>query len=665
MKRETSCITSLAIIDYIEQKTGSPVYNLVQNLDPEIDEYGDPLYYLKDPNNWISCRVMARLFNRACHLLKDETAPSKIARHAIQNAALGCGHRLVFRAIGSHHEALARAQELNDRWSANKTIQVIRQSQNHAVLRVHWHPHVHVNRYVCEYNMGLYRYLPLLWGDPPLRIKQPACVFSGSPYCEYRLRWQYRPRFFSFLFGFRASRKLLMEIVDEMMADKRLIRQKYEEVYLLNRQLTIKKQEVVAVQETSKAILSILDLEQLLDVILPLLVSACRVERVAILLVHQKRRRLEYLRSIGYDDKTVEDLRNRPVGTAHTRNIMARVARSGRSEYIPRLTADGNRRHQKIFLKTVNTPAFVVPLVIRSKVIGVLVTDASEKPSIPPEKRETLEIFAPLIAIAIENARLYERLNGQVLMLAKSRQLLGRAEKMSLLGNLAARMAHEIKNPMTAIGTFIQLMPTKFDDPEFRNQFYEVAREETQRINALLSQLLDLSRPRGPSFAENDLHGLIEKTVLLISPQSESRRIHIERRYDPNAARAWMDVEKIRQALLNILANALENTRPGGRIEIATELRSEGVRRTEVVVHVRDNGPGMTRSVREKVFDPYFTARRSTRGKRGTGLGLFIAHQNLQEHGGTITVSSRTGRGSCFSLRFPARRKAADYRLSA
>jgi GAF domain-containing protein len=544
MKRETSCITSLAIIDYIEQKTGGPVYSLVQNLDPEIDEYRDPLHHLKDPDNWISCKAMTRLFNRACRLLKDESTPAKIARHAIQNAALGYGQRIVFRAIGSHQAALARAQELNDRWNADKTIQVIRQSRHHAVIRIHWHPHVHVDRHVCEYNMGLYRYLPLLWDDPPLRIKERACTFSGSPYCEYRLRWHYKPRFFSFLSGFWSSRKLLMEVMDEMAADQRLLRRKHEELSRLNRRLTTKIRELTAVQETSKAILSILDLKQLLDVIMPLLVNACRIDRAAILLVHQKNRRLEYLHSIGYDDETPEDLRAWSVSSAYTRNIVARVASSGRSEYMPRVAAAGNLGDQKIFLKTVPASAFVVPLVIRSKVVGVLATDTIEEHNIPPETRETLEIFAPLIAIAIENARLHGRLNGQMLMLEKSRHLLGQAEKLSLLGNLAARLAHEIKNPLTAISTFIQLIPKKHDDPEFRNQFYEVAREETGRINALLSELLDLSRPREPSFAENDLHRLIEKTVLLISPQSESRRIHIERRYDPNADRAWMDLEK-------------------------------------------------------------------------------------------------------------------------
>ncbi|MFC1820120.1 uroporphyrinogen decarboxylase family protein, partial [Thermodesulfobacteriota bacterium] len=192
------------------------------------------------------------------------------------------------------------------------------------------------------------------------------------------------------------------------------------------------------------------------------------------------------------------------------------------------------------------------------------------KKGVPKETRETLEIFAPQIAIAIENARLYRRLQEQMQELKRSHALLSRAEKFSFLGNIAARLAHEIKNPMTAIGTFIQMLPHKFDDEEYRGNFYTIALEETNRVNNLISELLDLVNTRESQFELNDLHGLIDKMVLLISAQSNSKNIKIVCQYDQGIEKVWLDSEKMKQIILNLLSNAVEFTPEGGRIDIST-----------------------------------------------------------------------------------------------
>jgi len=284
-----------------------------------------------------------------------------------------------------------------------------------------------------------------------------------------------------------------------------------------------------------------------------------------------------------------------------------------------------------------------------------MATDGVDGKGVPQETREILEVFAPQIAIAIENAKLYKSLQDKMEELRHSQALLSRAEKFSFLGNLAARLAHEIKNPMTAIGTFIQLLPHKYDDVEFRQDFYKVAMEETMRVNNLITELLDLVRPKESNFAYGDLHDLIEKMVLLVSPQSRGKRIEISRHFDKVIGQVWMDSEKIKQVILNLLANALDFTPQGGHIEIATKHHLEKGAQGTISIEVKDSGVGIPPSDMNRIFDPYFTTKHKSSMHKGTGLGLFIAYQHVQDHKGTIEVRSKVNEGTTFFIVLPGR----------
>jgi signal transduction histidine kinase len=214
---------------------------------------------------------------------------------------------------------------------------------------------------------------------------------------------------------------------------------------------------------------------------------------------------------------------------------------------------------------------------------------------------------------------------------------------------------------MTAIGTFIQLLPQKYDDTEFRQEFYNIAREETARVNNLITELLDLVKTRESHFEFDDLHALIDKMILLVSPQSNAKKIEVARRFDPDIGPVRMDSEKIKQVVLNLLSNAVEFTPEGGRIEISTRGRKEK-RGGMIQVEVRDNGVGIPQSVIDKIFDPYFTTKHKSDMHSGTGLGLFIAYQNMQDHGGTIEVKSEVDEGTTFILNLPGEPSAGSAR---
>jgi signal transduction histidine kinase len=653
MEKEVSCINSRYIIDYIKEHNYGDCSFLLDELDPEIDTLPDPENFLRDPNNWISCTVVSRLLERARKILNDETVAYKISRHAVEKTSLGYVQGIIVKAFWSSKMALKHAQKINDKWNRNKKVEIVEARGNHGIVRLHWNPAMDVSKDLCLLNKGAYTSLPLVWGGKPLTLKEECCYFEGAPYCEYHLKWPARNRLHEIFSRFFTSKSVLMETIREMEAVKKVIEQKYEEVNSLNEELNYKIKQLLAIQETGKAILSVLDLKQLLTVIMNILSNVCQINRAIIMLVNEETKYLEYIHGIGFNGPIPEDIRNYRVPLDRVSNILVRVTNTGRPEYVPEVNSSTLRKENIVLSHGKPISVFVVPLITRSKVIGVIATDAVDKQGVPKETRETLEIFAPQIAIAIENARLYSTLQKRMTELKRSHALLSRTEKFSFLGNLAARLAHEIKNPMTAIGTFIQMLPQKYNDEEFRKDFYNIAMEETDRVNNLISELLDLVKTRESRFEPADLHDLIDKMALLLSPQSKAKNVEIIREFDPDISRVKMDSEKIKQVILNILSNAVEFTPQGGKIEILTKNQPQNGKPSDVLIEIKDNGKGISGPMIDKIFDPYFTTKHKSSLHSGTGLGLFIAYQNMQDHGGSIEVKSEVNKGTAFILTLP------------
>jgi len=643
-------------LDYVKEHNNGDCSFLLQNLDPEIDLFTDPEAFLRDPNNWISCTVITELFKRAKKLLNDKDVPYWIAKYAVEKTIIGSIQSIIVKAFWSTKKALKHAQKINDKWNRNKKVELVEIKRNRAIVRLHWNPEMNSSRDICLYNQGAYTFLPSIWGGQPLNLEEKSCYFKGAPHCEFLLKWPAKNRFHEIFSRFFASKSVLMETVKELEADKRLIERKYREVNCLNVELSSKINQLMAIQETGKAILSVLDLGQLLTVIMNLLFNVCQINRALIMLVNEEKGCLEYIHGVGLEGEIPEAIKNYRIPLDRVSNLLVRVTNTGRSEYIPDV-GNSNLRKDNVMLTLGNpTSAYVVPLITRSKVIGVLATDAVDEIGVPKEARETLETFAPQIAIAIENAKLYSRLQEQMVELKESYALLSRSEKFSFLGNLAARLAHEIKNPMTAIGTFIQLLPMKYDDKEFREDFHKIAMEETMRVNNLINELLDLVKTRESHFEYSDLHELIGKMLLLVSPQSNAKKIDVVRHFDPDIGPVWLDSEKMKEVFLNLLSNAVDSIPKGGKIEIKTKKSTGRGQTKRVFIEIKDNGVGIQESMINKIFDPYFTTKHKSDLHNGTGLGLFIAYQNMQDHGGTIEVKSKVDVGTTFILTLPSDR---------
>ena len=236
---------------------------------------------------------------------------------------------------------------------------------------------------------------------------------------------------------------------------------------------------------------------------------------------------------------------------------------------------------------------------------------------------------------------------------------LQRGKRSSAMGKLAAGVAHEIRNPLNAIGMIVQRLEKEFVPTSGSEEYRSLAqtvRSETQRINGMVQQFLQFARPPKLSPAPTEVDGLVQEMLNLVAAQGVDKGVKgIALAHDLKAPRPVpLDREQMKQALLNLLLNALEATSAGGRITVCTEQSKH-----QTVVEVRDTGRGIPSEALDRVFDPYFTTK-----NRGTGLGLAIVHRIIEEHGGRMEVESKEGEGSVFRMVFPAKSRIVDWRRS-
>lgn len=242
-----------------------------------------------------------------------------------------------------------------------------------------------------------------------------------------------------------------------------------------------------------------------------------------------------------------------------------------------------------------------------------------------------------------------------------------RSDRLASLGTLAAGVAHEIKNPLVALKTFTQLLPEKYRDREFRENFSRLANQEVDRINYLVEQLLDFARPTVPSFRRTDICEILENTLFLLQSKITEQNIEVKKKIEQCPLMLMADGDQLKQVLLNVIINALQAIEEKGTLAVAARVRKateagtgatrgKGLARRLhrlwsqdcVVIEISDTGKGINPKDLPHLFDPFFTTKES-----GAGLGLAIAHSIIKEHGGIIDVRSEVGEGTTFSITLP------------
>ena len=217
------------------------------------------------------------------------------------------------------------------------------------------------------------------------------------------------------------------------------------------------------------------------------------------------------------------------------------------------------------------------------------------------------------------------------------------AEKQKAIATLAAGMAHEIKNPLTALKTYADFIPEKVNDPAFQKRLHEVFSTETERIQQLVKELLDFAKPKLPQLKTIEPKELIQSTIRLFSSELIKRQIQCNVACNHNGCRVEADPDQLRQILINLIQNAVDAMGPGGTLTIATQEKSGWLELT-----ISDTGEGIPSELLPKIFDPFVTTK-----SNGTGLGLAMVRSLLHAHHGTIAVDSRPAAGTTFTVRLP------------
>ncbi|MGA1844824.1 MAG: ATP-binding protein [bacterium] len=223
-----------------------------------------------------------------------------------------------------------------------------------------------------------------------------------------------------------------------------------------------------------------------------------------------------------------------------------------------------------------------------------------------------------------------------------------RSAKMASLGQLSANIAHEIRNPLTAIKMRMYSLNRELANTPSTGEDLGIIREEIDRIEKTVKNCLDFARPPEPCLQMCDVHTIVEGTLDLLSSKAESQHIRIVKRFDATPAQLEADREQMRQVFFNLILNAIEAMPDGGTLDISTDKKEDKRLQSFIEIRIADTGPGLPVHFKRRLFEPFFTTK-----TEGTGLGLFIASRIIKMHRGAIEAESRPGQGTVFAVKLP------------
>ena len=296
------------------------------------------------------------------------------------------------------------------------------------------------------------------------------------------------------------------------------------------------------------------------------------------------------------------------------------------------------------------------PLLSKGRALGSLGLSRRTERDFSGEEVALLSTIGAQLGVAVDNARLYRDLARSYEDLARAQSQLVHRERLAALGELAAVVAHEVRNPLgvifNSLGSLRRLLRPSGDAA----MLLEIVDEEAARLNRIVADLLDFARPSAPVIPPEPLGRVVEDAIAAALPR-RTARVSLVREEEEGLPPVPVDARLVRQAVVNLVQNAVQAMPEGGHIRARVARAPDP---GSVLVEIEDDGPGIPEELRGRVFVPFFTTRAS-----GTGLGLAVVKRIMEFHGGEVSLRGTPGGGATFALRFPLARTPAPIRPEA
>jgi signal transduction histidine kinase len=408
----------------------------------------------------------------------------------------------------------------------------------------------------------------------------------------------------------------------------------------LYEQLRLKARLFESLASVSQTINSTLNLDDALSVITREACVLMRAKVCSLMLLDETREWLELRASFGAGEAYV----NRPRLSVEE-SLLGIVTRRKKPLQVENVQTS-NRYHSTDVARLEGLVALLsVPLLYSGQAIGTLSVYTGHPYVFSNEEVHILSALAELSAIALEKARLYERV-------VDVEEQLRQNEKLSALGLLAAEVAHEIRNPLTVLKMLYHSLDLQFPDGDPRAKDARIIDEKIGQLNNIVEHVLDLARTTEPQFAPVNLNRLIEELGLLVRHKLKHQNVQWAQQFEPDLPPVPGAATQLEQAFLNLILNAAEAMPGGGALTITSRsvrLPRGSAQPTHVAVEFRDTGSGMSAEQRRRAF----TSVLSTTKAKGTGLGLAIVARVVEAHRGKLKITSRLGHGTTVSVILP------------
>ena len=403
----------------------------------------------------------------------------------------------------------------------------------------------------------------------------------------------------------------------------------------LYEQLRLKVMLFESLSSVSRTINSTLNLDEALRAITQEACELMRARMCTLMLLDESREWLDLRASFGAGAAYV----NKPHLSAEE-SLIGVVVRRKKPLQVANVQTDTRYQNVELARRENLVSLLSVPLIFAGQSIGALSVYTARPYSFSNEEIKILSALAELSAIAIEKARLYERV-------VDVEEQLRQNEKLSALGLLAAEVAHEIRNPLTVMKLLYHSLDLKFAAKDPRRKDAEIIASKIEHLNKIVEQILDFARSTEPKFAPVNLNGLVDELSLLVRHKLANQGIKLVHDLSADLPLVLGDAPQLEQAFLNLILNAAEAMPKGGSLTIKTTALISGA----VMVSFKDTGSGMSKEQQQRAFK---TVLATTKAK-GTGLGLAIVSRVIETHQGQIRILSRLGRGTTMQVTLPVK----------